>query len=70
MTNCRTDKEGERMINYEKVVLEMDFHNFVSMMILNCDGCPYYDCPLRASSVSGDECEEVLTEWLEQEVSE
>lgn len=58
------------MTNYQKVLFEMDFNTFVSMMILNCDGCPYYDCPLRASSASGDECEEVLTEWLKQEVSE
>lgn len=58
------------MTNYQNVLLEMDFNKFVSMMILNCDGCPYYDCPLRGSSAYGDECEEVLTEWLEQEVSE
>ena len=62
--------EGEQMTNYQKVLFEMNLNKFVSMMILNCDGCPYYDCPARDSSAYANVCRELLTEWLEQEVSE
>ncbi len=56
------------MTNYQKIMKEMDFQTFVDMMILNCDGCQNDECPLRNYCATGDECEEAMIDWLNQEV--
>ena len=77
---ARTTERSERMTNYQKLLSGMDVDNFNRLVLMvdfncvNCCVCPYQGCPRRDESATKmpplSECAELLTEWLNQEVSE
>ncbi len=54
------------MTNYEKYKENLTKDTFIESMILNCDGCPVSDCPYRCHIAMGEDCEEQLTLWCDE----